>query len=898
VNRWRAWRECVRRFTASIRGSRPDGDLEDELRLHLELAAEDEARRGLDAPDAARRARIRAGAVTQTMDTLRDQRGLPSLDALKSDLVFGWRQIVRHRTASLSAVLSLGLAMGASLTALRLVDAVLLRPLPVAEPSRLFVLTRTFVDADNRPAERDDFDYPTYRAYAALARDHADLLLIGAAVRRPIAIGADGPETAVQQFVSGNVFATLGLRPAIGRLLDERDDAVPDGHPVVVLSHDYWRRRFAADPGVLGRTLRINDRVYEIVGVTAAGFTGTEPGAVTDFFIPSMMNPDALDVRGWTWFRLWSRPNPGVDPAAVQALLAARFGDEHREGVKNFPADTPPSRINSYLSEQLVLRPAASGASDVQKAFRRPLWILTALAALLLLIACANVANLLLARAMSRRVEMALRLSIGAARRRLVQLMLMESLLLAGLAAAAGVLFAWWAAPFVVSMLAPIERPVRLILDLDWRTVVTAAAVTLTVTVLFGLTPALRASAASPHDVLKEQRGPRLPRRLADALIAMQMALSVFLLCGAGLFVATFEQLNTRVLGFTPDHLLHVVVQSNRQQTTDEWMALAASLHDTSAVDSAAVAGWAPLTGNRWRISVSVPGRPSPQDGPLWLSVSPGYFATMRQRLIEGREFRAGDRAPGRDERKQPVPGVAIVNEAFARVYFDGRSPIGRRLIVDGWNAPVEIVGLVSDSVYFDVRETIEPGVFVPLEQRNGATLLLRTNAGAGDLQQTLRRNLMRQHPNLVLHEVARFEALVTQQVIRERLLAVLSAFFAALALALAVIGVYGVLTYAVTRERREIGLRLALGARPLHLLGLIATRLAGMVGLGALAGVACGVAFGRLVRPLLFQIEPTDPVALGLPLAALAFATLLAVAPPLFRAMRVDPAETIRTET
>jgi predicted permease len=889
--------ELARRLAGSLRRSRSDTDLEEELRLHLSLAAEDAERRGVPADEAARLARARAGGIAQAMESLRDQRGLPRLDALRADAVFGWRQIARHRVASFAAVLSLALAMGATLAAFRLVDAVLLRPLPVSEPHRLFALTKTFIDNDRSVDDRDDFDYPTYRKYAALAAGEADLMLVGMAVRRPIVIGGGEPEAAVQQFVSGNVFSTLGIAPALGRLLGNNDDLVPDSHPVVVISHPYWQRRFAGDPSVIGRTFRMAGRLYEIVGVSEEGFTGTEPGAITDFFVPSMMNAEALERTGWTWFRIWLRPKAGVESARIQARLQASFHAEHVERVGLFAPDTPRWRIDAYLREQLLLRPAAAGVSGLQKIFRRPLWILAALAGLLLLIACVNVANLLLARAASRRTEMALRVSIGAGRGRLIQLMLMESVLLALLASAAGALFAWWSAPLVVSMLAPADRPVRLVLEVDWRMVTVAAALTLAVTALFGLAPALRASAAAPLDALREVRSQRAHRGVTDALVAAQMAFCVFLLFGAGLFVGTFHQLQTRPLGFASDNLLHLRVETTGTKPTEFWGQLAASLRDIPRVEAAAAASWAPLTGNRWRSAITVAGRQSPETAPHWVSVWEGYFETMRMPIIEGRDFRAGDRSPGTDEAKRPIAGVAIVNETFARVYFDGRSPVGQRVTVNSSGASMEIIGVTGDAVYFSVRESEQPTVFVPLEPRYGATLLVRTAGAAADMAQILRREIPRLAPGMTVYEVAPFDGFVTQQVIRERLLAALSVFFAALALVLAVIGLYGVLNYAVTRERREIGLRMALGARPGHVVTLITTRLLGMVGLGALVGVAGGLAFGRVVRTLLFQVEATDPAALALPLVALALAALLAVLPPAVRAVRIDPAQSIRTE-
>jgi putative ABC transport system permease protein len=618
---------------------------------------------------------------------------------------------------------------------------------------------------------------------------------------------------------------------------------------------------------------------------------------VTELFVPSMMNPDALKADGWSWFRIWIRPRADVDAAMVQTVLEAGFRADQVERAKQFPPETPKARIDAFFAGRLRLQPASSGRSAIQKFFQQPLWILATLAALLVLVACANVANLLLARATSRKIEMALRLSIGAARRRLIQLLLVESSLLAVLAAAVGALFSWWAAPFVVSMLTTPDRPIRLILDLDWRTLLTAATLTVAVTMLFGLAPAIRASATPLLDALKEVRGQRAHRRLANALIAAQTAFCVFLLFGASLFVGTLERLQSRPLGFAPDHVLQVIVEGGRQYTREEWAQLATSLRALPRVESVTVAGWAPLTGNRWRSTVTVPGRETPEAAPNWVSVTPGYIETMRMRLVEGRDFRAGERPPRRDEAGRPVPGVAIVNESFARAYFDGRSPIGQRVVVESSNAPMEIVGMTADAVYFSVREVNHPAVFIPFESRTGATILVRTEGPAADLLRELRSEVPRLLTGLQVHEALPFEALVTQQMIRERLLAALSTFFAAMGLVLAVVGIYGVLNYAVTREQREIGLRMALGARPGHVVNLLTARLAGMVILGAVAGIGAGISLTRVVRALLFQIESTDPSTLAAPLIALAAASVLAVLPPALRAVRTDPAQTIKTE-
>ncbi len=895
-------REWMQRLLGTLGPGRRDRDLEEELRLHLELAAADAKRRGEAPQDAARAARVRTGSVAQAMDALRDQRGLPWLDALASDLVFGWRQLNKHRVASGAAILSLGLAIGATTAAFRLVDAVLLRPLPVVEPERLLYVATTFIDQQNRPDYRDDFDYPTFRRYVNAVGDRADLMVVGMIAPQEITVGAaDEPEKIYRQFVSGNVFATFGLQPALGRLLGPSDDVMPGGHPVAVISYHYWSRRFGRNPDVIGTTFRMANQQYEIVGIAQKDYIGTEPGRVADLFIPAMMNVEAINSPGWSWFRLWVRPKPGVPSEQVRQILQTAFDDEHRQTVKSFPSDTPQQRIDAYLSEQVLLRPAGAGTSEMQKNFRRPLVILAALVTLILLIACMNVANLLIAQAMARGREMALRVSIGAGRSRLVRLVLVESALLAFFASAVGALFASWSAPFVVSMLAPPDDPVRLILDTDWRAIAFGVALAFSVTVLFGIAPAIRVSSVDPVSALKGGEHPPAQRRLTNSLIAAQMAFCVFVLFVAVLFVSTFTRLSNQPVGFSQHDVLVIETELRRKaQPPEIWTQVVDQLRQTPGVESAAVSSWALLSENRWSGVVRVAGRPLDSRPAYFLSISPAFFATLRIGMIDGRDFRPGDTPPKLDVKKQPAAGVGIVNEAFARVYFDGQNPVGKQVSVRPRNdqyIPMEIVGLVRDAAYFNVREPMRPTVFMPVEQRGTAALLVRTAGDPLALAPALRREISRAHPDFRVHTMAQHSALVDRQMLRERLLATLSVFFAVVALLLAGIGLYGVLNYAVIQQRREIGVRMALGARAADVVRCITGALLVMVSVGLLIGLAGGLAFGRLVEPLLFRVKATDPSTFLTPILILAAVAAFAAIAPALRAVRIDPAQTLRTE-
>lgn len=540
------------------------------------MATEDNITSGLSPAEAARQARLDFGAMEATKEAYRDQRGLPRLESIAADVVFGWRQLRKHPGASVAAILSLALAIGATTAAFRLVDAVLLRQLPVAQPERLFFVANTFVDREKRRDYREYFDYPTYREYRDLVKDRADLMVVGGAVRRDATIeGSDETEKVYREYFSGNVFSVFGLQPALGRLLAPTDDLKPGAHPVAVLSHDFWTPRFAGNSGVIGKTIRIDTSLFEIVGVAPKGFFGTSPGEVTDVFVPAMMNSQAINSPGWAWFRIWVRPRAGVYPEQVRQPLQALFARQQKEQLRNFHSDTPQGVIQAFLKENLLLLPAGGGVSVLRKDYRRPLLILTVLVSLVLLVACVNLANLMMAQAATRAREMALRVSIGAGRWRLVRLVLIQSALLALGASVPVGLFAAWAAPLVTSLLRLPGDPVRLVLDTGWRGLLFSAALALTVTLLFGLAPALRASAVEPLRAIRGGDDSHSRRRLMNTLLAAQLAFCVVVLFVAGLFFGTFQRLAHRPIGFSSERVLILEVSAAQQQPAAVWMQVA-----------------------------------------------------------------------------------------------------------------------------------------------------------------------------------------------------------------------------------------------------------------------------------------------------------------------------------
>ena len=883
----------MRRFGNVFRQNRIDREIDEELASHFEDAveqgcSEDEARRALGSP-------------LRYREQSRDIKLLPWLESITADIVFGWRQLNKHRAVSAAAILSLALATGATTGAFRLVNAVLLRTLPVSEPQRLNYLAINEINPrDHKPDYRDDFDYPTYRKYAKILDGRADLMVVGMSAPQLALLHGDQPEHIHRQHLSGNVFGIFGLRPAAGRLLTSSDDDVPGAHAVAVLSYDSWQRRFGCDPSVIGKKFRVGGGIYEIVGVGPKGFTGTEPGIVTDLFVPATMNVAALDSPGWSWFRIWVRPRPGVTREQIVQPLQAALVAEMRDSLQTFLSDLPKQAQDAYRTKSVELLPAAFGASKLQKEYRRPLLILALSVALILLIACANVGNLLAAQAAARAREMALRVSIGAGQWRLIQLVLVESALLASIASAVGTLFSWWAAPLVVTMLAPPENPVRLALDADWRALGFGIALTAAVAILFGIAPALRASSVKPTAALKGGDDPRAHRGLMHSLLAVQVAFCTVVLLIAGLFVSTFERLSHRPLGFSPQGVLVLETGGRKELPAAVWAQVAAELGQVHGVESVAFAGWMPLSGNHWTGTVRVAGREPEPIAPYFIDVSPGYFTTMRIGWLDGRDFRPGDTQPGVTGENRLVSGMGIVNEAFARQYFNGQNPVGRSVGVRaGKNvfANVEIVGYVRDSVYSNVREKIRPTIYLPREKGSAVAMIVRTAGDTRAIGSLLRREISRSRPGLMVRSMFPQSSLVLGQMVRERLLATLSFFFSIVALALAAVGLYGVLNFSVVRRRREIGIRLALGAGAGHVVRRVTSRLLWLVMLGAAAGMAGGFVCQRLLESLLYEVKATDPLMLGSPLVILLCAAVLAALPPALRAVRIDPAQTLRGE-
>jgi len=883
------------RITNVFRGDHVSREIDEELSAHIEESVE----HGRN-PTEARRA---FGSPLRQREASHDIKVLAWLDSLRADAVFGWRQIKKRKITSAAAILSLGLSIGACTAAFRLIDALLLRPLPMANPERLYALFYQELGADGKFQTYDNYSYPMFRQLRASVTGQADLLAVSYVTKIGLAYGSDEEmERAHWQHVSGRMFDTFGIRPALGRLLTENDDLAPGARPVAVLSYDYWTSRFGRDPKIIGRTFHMDNALYTIVGVAGEGFAGTEPGSMVDVFVPTMVR-DALSVANAIWLRTLVKLKPGVDAETVHEELHASYRAFQRERVKE-PGfrGVPQQFLDNIVNQRVLLEPAASGVSGTQRDYRRPLAALAVLVALVLLIACANMANLMAAQAAARAREMALRVSIGAGRRRLVQLVLVESGILALFAGAVGGLFAIWSAPFVVSRINPPDNPVRLFLPADWRVLGFGLALTLGVTILFGLAPALRASRVQPAGALKGGAS-RAKRRLMHVLIATQAAFCFLVLFVAGLFIGTFDRLSHHATGFSAERLLILDAAPRRTESAVFWEQVAEHLRSVPGVENVALAAWPLLNQTWWSPFISIDGGPPSHDQVYFLNVSPGWLATMKIPLIAGRDFRSSD----------AYPNVAIVNQAFAKQYFSGRNPLGNSFaFADGQNR-FEIVGVSGDALYPDIHKPIAPVAYVPFQSidtngdakgelkspdHNAGTFIVRTSsANPLALASTLRQEVPRARPEFRVSNIRTQQELIDGQTIRERLLAMLALFFAVVALLLAGIGLYGVLDYTVLQRRREIGIRLAIGARSFEIARRVSLDVFAMVLLGAGAGLGLGMASVRYIESLLYQVKATDAEALALPSLAILAAALLAALPPVIRAVRIDPVEALRAE-
>lgn len=879
----------VSRIANVFRGERLNREIDEEYASHLEeaiLAGRDpiEARKAL-------------GNDLRRREEIHDIHVVASLDTLRADFIFGWRQLKRNRVTATAAILSLALAIGACTSAFRLIDALLWRPLPIAHPDRLYVLSRRGMGFDNKPGEWDSWAYPDFQLMRIAAKSQAELIAVSWALHTDITYKTDQEmEKAIVQYVSGWMFSTFEIQPAVGRLLTEDDDRTPGAAPYAVLSYDYWTRRFGRDPAVVGRTFHFGDGVYQVIGVSEKKFTGTEPGVVVDVFVPTMMHRSVARSDS-TWIRTLVVVAPGVAVEPLRAKLAAvsyAFEKNRLSGETGLSQET----LRNVLANQIRMEPAPTGASGMQKQYSRALAAIAILVVMVLLIACANVANLMTAQSAARSREMALRVSIGAGRLRLIRLVLAESALLGVFSSVGGALFSWWSAPLVVGMINPPDNPARLVLPADWRVLGFGILLIACVVLFFGLVPALRASAIKPVIALKGEDSRARPA-LMHGMIAAQVAFCFLVLFVAGLFVATFERLSNKPTGFSAERILLLDTVAHQPQPAAYFDQVEDHLRAMPGVERVSQAAWPLLGGNSWNDSISVNGGPPSADLAYFLNVSPGFFDTMRIPLLAGRVFHQTD----------AYPQAAIVNQTFAREFLHDNSPVGRsfdKSSDDGSHERMQVVGVVADAYYRDIR-TMLPVVFLPLHHplaqttlrpMSEVTYIVRTGSpNPLSLASQLRQEVGRVRPEFRVSNLQTQKELLDAQTIRERMLATLAMFFAVVAILLAGVGLYGVLFYSVIQRHREIGIRIALGARSVNVICPIVSGIAIALAIGTVAGLTLGLVSTRYIESLLYQVKGTDPVQLATPCLIILLAAILAAAPAVARALNVNPVDLLRAE-
>jgi len=828
------------------------------------------------------------------------------MDRLRQDLRFALRQIARNRGFSLIVVLTLGLGIGANTAIFSLLDQVLLRRLPVRNPEELVVLDGP--GAFSGRTENDQtFSYPMYR-------DFRDRSPVFAGVIARYATGASvshqgRSELASAELVSGNYLDVLGVAPALGRAVAPSDDVTPGGHPVLMLGHGYWLRRFGGDPGVLGQALSVNGQPMSVIGIAPRGFHGIAVGADPDLFVPMAMKArmtptwDDLENRTSRWLNVMARLKPGVSLAQAEAGMDVLYKQILADDVKLYPDASERFRAR-FLGKKLVFLPGLRGRSDLRASFSAPLVVLMAMVGLVLLIACANVANLLVARATTRQRELAIRLALGAGRRHLVRQLLVESLLLALLGGAAGLLLSNWTGGLLLNAL-PFDGAARAFsAEPDSRVVAFALAASLLTGVLFGLYPALQVTRPSVMQSLKEEAAAVVGGssvRFRKALVVAQVALSLLLLVGAGLFARSLYNLRALDPGFSTERLLAFSVDPSlngydQARVRQAFRRIEEEVARLPGVRAVSAAREPIIADSEWRSTVAVDGY-QPKEGedmsPGVNAVGPGYFSTLGFTLAAGREFDARDEAGS--------PQVAVVNQSFARYFFGEESALGRRFgFARGEPSDIEIVGVVRDAKTLNLREASRRVFYVPYRQQeslNQLTLYARTLTEEATLADAVRAAVARVEPSLPVYELRTMRAQLSQSLFIERMIAALSAAFGALATLLAALGLYGLMSFVVARRTREIGIRLALGAERRRVLGLVMAEVALLAGIGIAIGLPGAVAVSRLVASQLFGISPGDPATLAGAALVLAGVTLLAGWVPARRATHVDPVAALRYE-
>jgi putative ABC transport system permease protein len=886
-------------------------ELEKEIQHHLQMAETERIERGASPNEAQAGARREFGNVELVKETTRDTWGWRWLQDLNEDLRYGLRTLRRSPGLAAVAILTLALGIGANTAAFSLIDAVMLRMLPVERPDELLQLKRQ--DPRYVGLASPDFSNPlweqvrdqqnVFSGVFAWGNDEFDL------ARGGTVHPAEG------SFVSGDFFTTLGLRPAAGRLITGSDDY--RGCPAVAtLSYGFSQGHYGGASVAIGNILSLNDHPFKVIGVAPPGFYGMDVGRESQVFVPictsAILGAQSLEARSLWWLNVAGRIKPGISRAQMIARLRVL---SPRIFTAALPQYWPADQQQSFVEEKLVATSAATGTSvALRQQFNQPLQVLMAIVGLVLLIACANVAGLMLTRGVAREKEIAVRRALGASRWRLIKQLLTECMLISLMGAIVGFLFARWGTVLLIRSIsihnfyAPGNIPVLLDLSLDGRVLGFTAAVAILTAVLFGILPALRSTGVSLISAMTCSRTVKFDRparfRSRKLVVASQIAFSLVLLVAAGLLLRSFAKLATLDPGFDPKNVLIVypnlwqakIPRDRRPTTLDQIQNRLRALPGVLSASRSSVTPAEVSYGTHNFHTEWSKGFTDAESLSMSVNVSPEYFGTLRMQFVAGRDFHGGDTATS--------PLVAIIDQTAARRFFPDLDPLGRTFWIDGVaeqpGPPIEVVGIVRDAKYQSLREQIHPTVFFPATQAPDLGL-----AGALELRTALRPTALISAVQAAVASVSpaitlEFHTLaqqVSDSVVQERLLAQLSGFFGSLALLLAVIGLYGTVSYIVAQRQREFGIRLALGAEPGSILRLVMLDVISVVAVGLLAGIAISVAATRLLQQLLFGIGPRDTVTLVVAVAALSIVALVAGYLPGRRATKIEPMEALRYE-
>ena len=883
-------RTLTLRLAALFRRERLEADLDAEVRAHLEMAAEMNKRSGMSAEEARREALRSFGGVEQTKELYREQRGLPMIETTLQDLRFGLRMLRRNPGFSILAILCLTLGIGANAAVFSWVEGILFRPYPaVSHQEQLLALAGT-ARGETGATGLSWPDFVDLRRNSTLF----DSFFVSKITGTTLSIG-DRAERTTGSIVSANYFDAIGVHPVLGRGFEAGEDSGRSAHPVVVISYQLWQGRFKGDPQIIGKTQRLNGVVHTIVGVAPEGFYGTFVGWRMHFWVPASMEEIfeaggyKLEDRGARWIEAYVRLKPGVTREQGQAEISAV--------AKRLEADYP----ETNRGRAMQLWPLWQTPFNNARTLLPTLEIMLAVVFFVLLIACANVGNLLLVRSFARRHEMTVRQAIGASRGRLLKQLLTEGMILSAFGAAGGLLVAYWCRHALV-LLFPARGGVSMYLpgEIDWRVLAVSAGVCLIATLVVGLIPALQSGKIDLAGALKSDSagvvGGRGRGFIRSGLVVVQVSLSFVLLVGAGLLLQSLQKIRNSSPGFSTHGVLATAVDlvsagydlQSAQTFRDELLERVKAL---PGVESAAFARATPLGyGSYSESPIAVDGyQPPPEEQPAvaYNEVGEDYFVTMGIPLLSGREFTRADDEKG--------ALVAVVNETMAKRYWSGKDPIGERVQVKGrW---MRVVGVAKDSKYQSVRETSKPFFYVPWRQNAtvGSGMYIRTPLSAESMATAVAREVRALDARLALYEMITMQEQVDRSTSAQLVAVTLVGVLGGLALLLAAIGLYGVMSYAVSQSSRELGLRMALGAGASNVLRLVMSRGLGLMLGGVLLGGVVALALTRLMGNMLYEVSPRDPLAFGAAFAVMTIAALAACCLPAWRAARTDPARALR---